>query len=162
MHPKKRHEDNRENRFSISTPTLDDPTLVICPACQKMAKIFPAQNQPETGYFVNVTCISCGFSKHKKTDTRQFFWHGDNPTDSIFGFSLWLKIACCGHSLWAFNIRHLDLLFNYASAELRERKQDESGYANASIISRLPLWIKNAKNRTKVTAAITKLRQTVL
>ncbi|MGI5171658.1 hypothetical protein ACQEU3_45665 [Spirillospora sp. CA-253888] len=33
---------------------------------------------------------------------------------------LWLQRSCCGHVLWAYNVRHLDLLESYAAAKLRE------------------------------------------
>jgi len=161
MKTKTRFEDTREDRFSISTPTVEDPTLVLCPKCNEMAKILLSQSQPELGYAVKVICNACGYTKEKETTERSFDWYGDDPTDSFFGFSLWLKTACCGHSLWAFNIRHLDLLQNYVSAELRERKQDEYGCKNSSITSRLPAWIKSSKNRKKLSTALLKLKESV-
>jgi len=161
MKTKIRFEDTREHRFSIGTPTTEDPTLVVCPKCNEMAKILLSQSQPELGYAVKVICNTCGYTKEKETTHRSFDWYGEDPTDSFFGFSLWLKTSCCGHSLWAFNIRHLDLLQNYVSAELRERKQDENGCKNSSIASRLPAWIKSSKNRKKLSTALIKLRGTV-
>ena len=161
MNEKTRFFDGREHRFTISVPTDDDPTLVVCPKCKKMAKVFLTQKQPELGDSVKVICSSCGYTKEKEATERSCDWYGEDPTDSYFGYSLWLKIACCGHSLWAFNIRHLDLLQNYVIAELRERKQDEYGYSNSSIASRLPSWIKSAKNRKELTQAISKLRQSI-
>lgn len=161
MNDKTRFFDKREQTSSISVPIEGDPTLVVCPKCNDMAKIFLSLKQPELGYSVKVICSYCGFTKEKETTERSFDWYGDDPTDSFFGFSLWLKTACCGHSLWAFNIRHLDLLYNYVTSELRERKQGEYGYSNSSIVSRLPLWIKNAKNRKKLSLALSKLKQSI-
>ncbi|MEW9532434.1 hypothetical protein AB0B72_28180, partial [Microbispora sp. NPDC049125] len=41
--------------------------------------------------------------------------------DPFFGLHLWLQTPCCGNVLWAYNIRHLDLLEGYIGADLRER-----------------------------------------
>ena len=142
-------------------PNSSDPTLVVCPKCHDIAKIYMSQNQPQLGDAVKVICESCGFVKEKETTERSFDWYGNDPTDSFFGYSLWLKIDCCGHSLWAFNIRHLDLLQNYVNAVLRERNKEQVSYANASIASRLPAWIKSSKNRKKLSLALSKLRQSV-
>jgi hypothetical protein len=45
--------------------------------------------------------------------------------------------------LWAYNAEHLNFLRRYVSAELRERLV----MRNTSLASRLPKWIKSAKNR---------------
>lgn len=161
MNQKVRFEDERDQRFSISEPISNDPTLVVCPKCSGMAKILMSEKQPESGSTVKLICGSCGFNKKIETKSRSFDWHSEDPTDGFFGYALWLKTPCCGHSLWAFNMRHLDLLEAYVSAELRERKRDAYGYTNSSVASRLPKWIKSAKNRDKLLSAIVKLRDTV-
>lgn len=39
MTEKQRFENQREHRYSISEPTVEDPTLVVCPKCEKKAKV---------------------------------------------------------------------------------------------------------------------------
>jgi len=156
---KKRYIDQREHRFTISKPTASDPTLIVCPKCNKMAKVILTDKQPEIGYKAKAVCSSCGFSNEKTSTERAFYWQEEEPSDGYFDYRLWLKTSCCGNSLWAFNIRHLELLENYVTAELRENPKDENGYANASITSRLPKWIKFSKNREQVLSCIQKLKQ---
>ncbi|MDY6934102.1 MAG: hypothetical protein SVZ03_07755 [Spirochaetota bacterium] len=61
--------------------------------------------------------------------------------------------------MWAFNIRHLEFLESYVSARLREREKDERlGWHNSSLASRLPKWLKPAKNREAILKAIYELK----
>jgi len=156
---KKRYIDQREHRFTISEPIASDPTLIVCPKCFKMAKVIFAVEQPEIGYTVKAVCTNCGFSNEKTTTEKTFYWQDDEPSDGYFDYRLWLKTSCRGNSLWAFNIRHLELLENFVTAELKENPKDEHGYANSSIASRLPKWIKSSKNRKQVLSCIQKLKQ---
>lgn len=71
--------------------------------------------------------------------------------DLCFGLPLWLNTTCAGHTLWAFNAAHLDLLRAYISAMLRE-----GGPYSGSVGARLPSWLKRAK-RTTVLRALSAL-----
>jgi len=159
MVEKLRHSDKREHRSTVFEPTMDDPTLVVCPKCNKLGKVFPASQQPSLGYSMKFICTNCSFSNEKTTTERCFYWNDEDPSDSYFQYPLWLKRSCCGHSLWVFNKRHLEFLEGYVGAELRERKKNESGWANSSLASRLPKWIKIAKNRIKIMAGLKKVRE---
>lgn len=55
--------------------------------------------------------------------------------------------------LWAYNSDHLAFLRGYVEADLREREPN----ANASLASRLPKWLKSAKNRESVLRAVKRL-----
>ncbi|MDF1662916.1 MAG: hypothetical protein P1V97_14160 [Planctomycetota bacterium] len=159
MGEKDRHFDGHEHRFAITRPTRDDPTLVLCPQCQGLGKVFPA---PLDSAQVQFGCSSCGLSKRREPQSRLFQWQSSDPTDSYFGYSLWLNIPCCGERLWVFNRRHWDLLFSYVKAEHRERAQGEYGWRNASIVSRLPPWISSKKNREVVVKALLTLKEKAL
>lgn len=102
---------------------------------------------------------SCSFNQTKSNKTRSLEWHKDIPNDGYFKFDLWLQTSCCGHSLYTFTIRHLNLLEAYVKADLRERRQNENGWRNASVASRLPKWIKSHKNREQLIKAIGKLKE---
>lgn len=156
---KTRFKENHEHRFSISVPTEKDPTLIVCPKCSNMAKILTVSEQPGIGHHVKLVCKNCGLTKESIGTERSFNWHETNPTDGYFGYQLWLVIPCCGESLWAFNIRHLNFLHNFVSAELRERDKDESGWHNSSFASRLPKWLKSSKNREKIISCLIKLKR---
>ncbi len=79
--------------------------------------------------------------------------------DDYFGLPLWLRFECCGAVLWAYNIEHLQYIERFVRADLRERVRDERhGWMNASLASRLPRWLKLAKNRETVLHAIQQLR----
>ncbi|MEP4888847.1 MAG: hypothetical protein ABJV04_02375 [Aliiglaciecola sp.] len=149
-----RFKDGREHRFTISKPTEVDPVLISCPKCSSKAVVIPFGEDK-----VRASCTKCGYSIDKSSNGRAFDWGGENPTDGYFGFNLWLRIDCIGNSLWAFNIRHLEFLESYVSATLRERtKDDEKGWSNASLGSRLPKWIQASKNRDALLKAISELK----
>lgn len=152
-----RFKESGEHRFDISVPLENDPTLVFCPRCNSKSSVFPSgENQ------VKFSCLNCAYSETKSTKERSFDWYSENPTDSYFGFDLWLKTSCVGESLWAFNKRHLEFLESYVSAKLREREVDEEwGWHNSSLASRLPKWLKSAKNREPVLKAINELKEKV-
>ncbi|MFI3220089.1 MAG: hypothetical protein QX189_13390 [Methylococcales bacterium] len=63
-----------------------------------------------------------------------------------------------GNTLWVYNPQQLAELKEWIQADLREREKDSTwGWSNQSYFSRLPRWLKLAKNRTVVLSAIAKL-----
>lgn len=74
--------------------------------------------------------------------------------DWYFRLPLWLQIECCGETLWAYNEKHLEFIERYVAAKLRVRTPN----TNKSLASRLPQWIKSAKNRNEVLRACEKLK----
>lgn len=89
---KERFIDQRESRFTISVPTDDDPTLVVCPKCKKMAKVFVHENSTGIESEAKTVCIHCGFSKIIITSERAFYWKEDEPSDGYFDYRLWLNL----------------------------------------------------------------------
>jgi hypothetical protein len=62
--------------------------------------------------------------------------------------------------LWAYNARHLEALESFALSDLRERRRDaDHGWSNAAFTSRMPKWIKSAKNRPEVEKAMARLKE---
>ncbi|GAB2684509.1 hypothetical protein GCM10027170_14180 [Aliiglaciecola aliphaticivorans] len=152
-----RFKENREHRFTISKPSLDDPVLVVCPKCKSKSSVVPHGEDQ-----VRCACFTCGYTVSKSTNQRSFYWHSENPTDGYFGFELWLQTGCVGHSLWAFNLKHLEFLESYVGATLRERKpHEEWGWSNSSLASRLPKWLKSAKNKAQILVAISELKSKI-
>ena len=101
------------------------------------------------------SCLHCG-STHlwqEKTQRRGGLY------DWYFRFSLWLQTPCCGEILWAFNEEHLHFLEHYVTAKQRIKFYEEGWVRNGTLASRLPIWIKRAKNREEVTIGILRLKK---
>lgn len=149
-----RYFENFERSCGLATPQNDDPILVVCPKCQSKAFILP-----DTEYKRRCVCTKCSFYK---SQADKYFWIGTRKnisTERVLYLELWLHTDCCGHTLYAFTQRHLNLLEAYIKADLRERRQDEYGWRNSSVASRLPKWIESHKNREQLIKAIQKLRE---
>ncbi len=141
-----------------------DEFLVVCPKCGKLAKViideteFEKLSKRKTEKFRNqyfaprrLVCLSC---------LHRDFWKGNQigvggNVDWYFRLPLWLQISACGETLWAYNLKHLEMLENYVSAKLRER----TSKGRSSFLSKLPKWIKSAKNREEILKAIGKLKE---
>lgn len=83
----------------------------------------------------------------------------EDGRDPWFGLPLWYRKQIALGVLWAYNEDHLEALRDYVLADLRERQKSESsGWANQSIFSRLPSWMKKAQNRKRIAAALDDMR----
>lgn len=134
-----------------------DETLVVCPRCEGPAvtkRIDPAK--ADTASPRRLVCRRCG---HMQEGAGRTLAQGEREgRDPFFGLPLWLATPCCGEVLWAFNARHLEALEAPALAQLRERRRDSAhGWSNAGFTSRMPNWIKSAKNRAEVEKALGRL-----
>jgi hypothetical protein len=103
---------------------------------------------------LTLDCDGCGVTTDASYDVRPVTVP-DALVDNCFGLPLWLQTPCAGHVLWAFNARHLAYLKEFLQAELRERR----GTANASVVSRLPGWLKQAKHRGEALRAVGRLER---
>ncbi|KAB1982887.1 TFIIB-type zinc ribbon-containing protein [Streptomyces triticiradicis] len=157
-----RFRDRRERKYGYD---FLDEVLVRCPRCDGCAIVTPhpgiAADENAVGAGVQplhrrLRCTRCGFFKDQKVDSAVM----GSPVDPYFQRPLWLRASCCGNTLWAYNLRHLDLLEAYVQAKLRERGELAPG-APTSLVERLPTWLKTAKNRTEILRTIKRLRSTV-
>ena len=78
------------------------------------------------------------------------------PVDPYFRLSLLLQTRTAGELLWAYNLRHVDLLERFVGATLRERATFTDGMT--TLTERLPRWIKSASNRDAVLRGLARLR----
>lgn len=60
-----------------------------------------------------------------------------------------------GRAVWAYNAGHQAELAGYVAARLREG----AVVTNASFVSRLPAWLKSARHRNKVLAALARIER---
>jgi len=81
------------------------------------------------------------------------------PVDWYFHIPLWLQTPCCGEVLWAYNEEHLAFLEAFVMAKQRTSVRGEHGWSNQSLMNRLPLWMKQAKNRDEILRCLDKLKQ---
>lgn len=81
------------------------------------------------------------------------------PVDWYFHIPLWLQTPCCGEVLWAYNEEHLAFLEAFVAAKQRTSVRDEYGWSNRSLMNRLPLWVKQAKNCDEVLRGLGRLRE---
>jgi DNA-directed RNA polymerase subunit RPC12/RpoP len=131
--------------------------LVACPNCSKQAIVkpdnFSFRNVEQSD--VKVICPNCGYNK-KLLDKPDSILYSPNDKvitgrhyvigraiDPFFYLPLWLKIDFEGHTLWAYNLKHLDFLRGHIEAKLRERNGQE--LFNKSLGSRLPKWMTSKK-----------------
>ena len=149
----------KSERFSENGEMIydfGDEFLVICPKCEKMAHVSKVEGGSEKlsrklSAPHRVVCLSCVYRND---------WHGGTiyigaSYDWYFRLPLWLETECASETLWAYNRKHLEFIENYVRAKLRERTPN----TNKSLASRLPQWIKKAKNRDAVLKAVKKLKE---
>lgn len=145
---------------------------VICPKCKAQALVLGGQPYKAiTEYETEVcfSCASCGFAL-KYANTPKFTVNTNSkrqavtsrmliqnvPCDPFFGFDVWYQIETKHGLLWAYNQEHLTMIENYIADIHRTR--NVLLYKNNSIGSRLPQWIKNAKNRIYLLKIIATLK----
>lgn len=136
--------------------------MVHCPCCNSRA-IVQRIDPENTDWFTprRFSCVACGFTKDWSEREIKRPWYGE-PVDDYFHYPLWLQTPCCGQTLWAYNLQHLDFIEEFVSAILRERKPDENyGWSNRSLFSRLPKWMQSRKNREEIIRASAKIRKSV-
>lgn len=159
-------------RFSDKGEWIDnfsDEFLIVCPKCARMAKGLPVDNS-EMLKRRKLICSNCGYCKptnisegsgrtasiafSNQRNIKSYLVIG-GAFDWYFQESLWLQTECCGETFWAYNKAHLKFIENYVAATLRPRTPN----INSSLASRLPQWIKSAKNRDEILKAIGKLKE---
>lgn len=128
-----------------------------CPHCGHQwlsAEVWQESNHGKLNSMASAECPAC----HQNFDL-ELAWHTDRytnqPVDPYFGLSLWLQSECCGHTFWAYNHNHLQALKSYVSAKLRDQRLR----GKWSMSSRLPQWIKDAKNREELLKTINRLEK---
>lgn len=152
---KSKFQDTRESIYSFISEFL-----VVCPRCQGLASInkIDAQN---SDYLAprRLVCGKCGLTKDWAEKSLLLGNRCDPPVDSCFGLPLFLAAPCGGHTLWAYNLKHLNLIEEYVNADLRQHiKHEIYGWNNGSLVNRLPQWMIAAKNRDNVLKTVARLK----
>lgn len=139
---------------------INADVLIACPQCQRCAREVVTEKR-----YVTI-CSHCGFTRHSSdmiqspvsppvTDAALPRDIGFIITDPMYPDTykrLWLQTPCCGHTLWARNVAHIDLLEAYIAAGLRQPELK-------AIVHKLPGWMIQAKHRDEVLQGLTRLRK---
>jgi hypothetical protein len=163
-------------RALVSRPEVGSPARIVCRSCPY------AVSFDETGWLgamhghVRRRCDGCGQWLERRFDgprpPREAHlicscgWRGkeavtmdrevSGPIDPVFGLELWFTAPFKGETVWAYNVEHLRFLRAYLAADLRQRTPNQ----NSSLTSRLPRWMKAAKNRSALVALIDEMEAT--
>ncbi|WP_099494955.1 hypothetical protein [Stenotrophomonas maltophilia] len=100
-------------------------------------------------------CAQCGRSTEVAVAMRPL--RDAEPADPHFGLPLRLVESTRAGLLWAYNAEHLQALHEYVGATLREGR----GH-HRSMFSRLPQWMKLARNRVLLQRAVERLQRRLL
>jgi len=137
--------------------SFEDEVLVVCPRCAACAKQIRTRNvysENRTTWVRKLVCAKCGLAK--KGGALHLPGVPLSPTT---GLALWLQTPCCGDTLWALNLHHLETLESYVRADLREQhKHPVYGWSSKSVLNRLPKWIKAANHRDEILKSIGRLK----
>lgn len=139
---------------------------VVCPQCSRCAIV-----QSRDSGRVVLTCRFCGCVREDSKRRSSIVFAGSvevyddhsigigAPVDWYFHIPFWLQTSCCGEVLWAYNEEHLAFLEAFVAAKQRTSVCNEHGWSNQSLMNRLPLWVKQAKNRDEVLRGLVRLRE---
>jgi hypothetical protein len=125
--------------------------LVVCSRCSGRAVV----RELGAGPARRLGCAHCGLARVNDGSTSTW----GEPVDPWFGAPLWLTAEFRGHTVWAFNVDHLQALRDFVAADLRERVPTSG--AAMSMLEKLPGWMTSAKNRDDVVAALDRLADAV-
>ncbi|KIX19927.1 hypothetical protein SY27_15475 [Flavobacterium sp. 316] len=110
---------------------------------------------------INLKCPIC--MEHKdfkpKIEEITYGFNADvsKQRESYFNCELWYQKQFDNAIFWAYNRDHIEYLERYIRADLRERNND--GSFNKTLVSRLPQFVKSAKNREKLLKSIEKWKK---
>jgi hypothetical protein len=139
-----------------------DRILVDCPACGGLAVIALEEDKgtEAIGWASErhhgarrLTCTACF---HQRRAPYQAL------SDPTMGLPLRLRGEARQGTLTALNEAHLAYIEDYVRDPLRREAVEPGGIRNQSIASRLPRWVKAAKNRDEVLKLIARMRARLL
>lgn len=130
--------------------------------CNNEDKIqFQSQLLNEEPKQIKLKCPICSEVKHYKPriDMVPFVFEIDNSKmyDTNFNVEIWYQKDFGKSIFWAYNQLHIEYLERYIKAGLRER--NNNGSSNGTMVSRLPKFIKEAKNREKLLKILEKWKE---
>jgi hypothetical protein len=141
-----------------------DEVLVVCPRCAALARVTPtpgaaASSRPALLSDRRLVCAECALVRSWPAPGARRTCVTGTDVDPWFGRPLWLRAEVVGHALWAYNLRHLIVLEGYIGAT--QRTKDRNPGMIHTMLNRLPTWMKEARHRDQLLAALAGLRASV-
>lgn len=145
---------------------FDEINVVINQTCTcKRGKYYFSQSYARPSIlppFIKLNCTFC--QKEQVYNSPYPLWTYKIPRksgfeinkDPFFGYRLYLTTETRHGLIFVYNTEQLNDLKAYISAELRQRTYTNK---NKTYLSRLPAWIKSARNRKEILKAILRLEQ---
>lgn len=137
--------------------------LVRCPRCDKLATVRNLEDEITADRPYGTYRLQCESCTNRAEVAPTWYAFGNirgRIVDPFFQAPLFLQRDTRLGTVFAYNEAHLAWLEQFVSADLRERTHLD-GNANSSMNSRLPRWMKLARNRDEILQAIVKLRSTL-
>ena len=135
----------------------EPPWLVVCPRCGGKALASDDLRCPACGLVREGRCALVSDGTVRQQLVERGPWRRDRtprqhwPEPQSETYLLWLRRTCCGGNvLWAANEQHLQYLREYIGSELREGTH----IPHQALHHKLPTWMKRAKHREEILAAI--------
>lgn len=136
-----------------------DEYAVECPRCQKCARVAVVDSNVQPLFAPRrLTCTNCGHADEWQGSGVSSGFSRD-PRDWYFQLKFYFRVLCCGHELWVLNRRHLQYLREFVGAKIRARSQNEHGWSNRTLASRMPKWLSAASHRQEILAALTQIEK---
>ncbi|MGY1496102.1 hypothetical protein ACW4TU_05675 [Streptomyces sp. QTS52] len=158
-------------RFRDPRSTKDDfigSVLVRCPRCARPAHVQPDPHEPDQAIHSvlfaprRLVCGGCGLSRRWSGSSVMFSGStAATARDPYFHLPVWLQTETRHGRLWAYNLEHLAYIRRFVAASLRERAPWYDTGRKMTLVARLPVWIKSAKNRDEVLRAIDRIQATL-
>lgn len=148
----------------MSDRSIDDGRTVLellletvdvrCPQCGGHARLAqidggePALHAPR-----RLSCFACGFTRHHDGTALGISRSGEDP---CFGYPLWYRRETSKGRLWASHHSQLEEMRAYVAASNRDRSHMDT-WRNQGYLTRLPGWVRSAKNREMVVKALDRM-----
>ncbi|BFM44670.1 hypothetical protein CFS9_33110 [Flavobacterium sp. CFS9] len=131
--------------------------------CNQCYEKYEFRSQPlkEKPNKYKTKCPHCNFQEEWKPKVEKVLKNSKKDNGLVrehyYNLPLWFQKEVGTAIFWAYNQQHIDYLGRYIEAELRERNNKGSG--NGTVVSRLPKFVKEAKNREKLLKIIEKWKK---
>lgn len=162
-----------KNAYSVRNEDFISKIDVFCPKCAAKAVVIggkPYVNIREYESEVRFSCYVCGyalrytdlakptiFTNSKGIPVKSNILYHNAPFDPYFTFPVYYEIETKFGDIWAYNLEHLQVIETYIGDKIRSRNGIPS--QNNSIASRLPQWVKSAKNREYLLKTIQRFKE---
>lgn len=148
--------------YSLKDVPLKYKAYVDSYCCNNVDKIkFESQLLNEKPDKIKIKCTVCNETKEFKPKIEEvsfvFAWDRSVVREGFFNAELWYQNGFGKGFFWAYNLEHINYLERYIKADLRER--NNNGSYNGTMISRLPKFVKAAKNRERLLKIIKKWKE---